>query len=298
MKKSVSILLGLFICFLLPAQNISDLIISEAMPSCSESLTDGYGRHSAWIEIFNTSQGTVNFAGCYITDDLSEPTKCQIPKGYSATRLGPRQLAIFHASEDNARGVFYINFDILPGSSVYLISNDGRSVIDSLTLPEDLPEGLSASKFSNDAKELVFDELRAAVPTPGLVNGRHEQKSRAQSVKETDPHGFILSVVAVLVVFTALLLLFVIYNISGNIFSGKYKSASSCDDETALAIALALHAERQCGDDIAAAIAMALHCHIEGGVHDAEPLFISIVGNPSSPWNNKAFTLRKKVRQI
>ena len=65
----------------LRAQNLSDLIISEAMKGSEVSVTDEYGCHCDWIEIFNTSQGTVNFAGCFLTDDPSDLTKCQIPKG-------------------------------------------------------------------------------------------------------------------------------------------------------------------------------------------------------------------------
>lgn len=303
MRKSVILFLCLLCACVLSAQNMSDLIISEAMPAGSGSVTDSYGRHSAWVEIFNTSQGTVNFAGCFLTDDPSVLTKCQIPKGYLSTKLGPRQTALFYATGNNAEGVFYLNFEIFPGTSIYLVSNDGRTVIDSLVVPENLPEGLSASKFAHDAKELVFDDLHAASPSPGMLNGKHDQKTRAQVMKETDPHGWTLSIVAVSVVFAALFILFLIYNLSGNIFSGKYKRKprgrkSSPDAETAAAIALALDSYTSSNDDVAAAIALALHLHLGAGVHDIEPGFITIKGNPNSPWSNKSLTFRKKAKQI
>ena len=86
MRKPVLLLLLLALAAsALQAQNLSDLIISEAMPGDSTSVVDDYGRYSDWIEIFNTSQGTVNFAGCYLSDDRSDLRKCQITKDDRST---------------------------------------------------------------------------------------------------------------------------------------------------------------------------------------------------------------------
>ena len=40
---------------------------------------------------------------------------------------------------------------------------------------------------------------------------------------EIDPHGWTLTIISVSTVFAALIILYFIYNFSGNIFSGKYK---------------------------------------------------------------------------
>ncbi|MBP5382197.1 MAG: lamin tail domain-containing protein, partial [Bacteroidales bacterium] len=69
MKKPVLFISALLVSLGLWGQNLSDLIISEAMPGNPASVTDDYGNHPDWIEIFNTSQGTVNFGGCFLTDD-------------------------------------------------------------------------------------------------------------------------------------------------------------------------------------------------------------------------------------
>ena len=302
-RKPLIILCLLLSCAGAAAQNLSDLIISEAMPLCQESVCDSYGQHRAWIEVLNTSQGTVNFAGCFFTDDPSNLTKCLIPKGYASTKLGPRQVVLFYASGDSSLGALHLNFSIAPGSTVYLVSNDGRTVIDSLELPSDLPDGMSASKFALDAKEMQFTELRASAPSPGLLNGKHNQMTRAQMMKETDPHGWTLSLIAVTVVFSALLILFLIYSLSGGFFTGKFKrsrsrSASTPDEPTAAAIALALSLYSPEDEDTAAAIATALHLYLNECVHDVEPGFITIHGNPSSPWSSKTLTLRKKTDKI
>lgn len=297
-KASIILILSLF-CIGLRAQNISDLIISEAMCGTETSVRDEYGRNSDWIELYNTSQGTVNFAGCFLSDDPDNLCKCQIPKGYASTKVGPRQVVLLYASGNSASGVLHLNFTLQGGSTIYLVSNDGRTVIDSITLPEDLAEGQSISKFAHDSKEMVFDDIHAAAPSPGIINGKHSQKTRAQVIKETDPHGWTLSIVSVSVVFCALLILFLIYNLSGNIFSGKFKRkarAATPDGATAAAIAMALDRYTTSDDAVPAAIAAALHLYLSESVHDIEPGIITIRRNPSSEWSGKSLTFRKKTK--
>ena len=123
---------------------------------------------------------------------------------------------------------------------------------------------------------------------------------------EIDPHGWTLTIISVSTVFAALIILYFIYNFSGNIFSGKYKRKSKgpekpkkgkkgeVDGAVAAAIALALEAEA--GGEAEVAIATALHLFLSDAVHDVEPGFITIRRNPS-PWDNKQLNFRKSPRQ-
>ena len=117
---------------------------------------------------------------------------------------------------------------------------------------------------------------------------------------ETDPHGWTLSLIAVSVVFSALIILFLIYSLSGGIFTGKFKRKPKPgripDTDTAAAIALALHLNGA-ADGTAAAIAAALHLYLSESVHDPEPGFITIRRDLSSSWGDKSLLFRKKVHQ-
>ena len=78
------------------AQNVSDLIIAEVLAEPdSTGVIDDYGRRGGWIEIYNTSMGTVKFGGCYLTDDPANLKKSLIPKNDLATQIGPRQSKLF-----------------------------------------------------------------------------------------------------------------------------------------------------------------------------------------------------------
>ena len=118
---------------------------------------------------------------------------------------------------------------------------------------------------------------------------------------QTDPHGWTLTLISVTVVFAALIVLYFIYTLSGNIFSGKFKRApkpkkaakGTPDAEVAAAIAVALDMENS--GDVYAAIATAVHLYLNDAVHDVEPGIVTIVRKESG-WNNKELTFRKLPR--
>ena len=102
-KKLFLLVPALAVSLLAGAQNVSDLIISEVMPvPDSTSLVDDFGARNGWVELFNTSQGTVNIGGCYLTDDRSNLRKSMISTLDRSTRLGPRQSVVFYASGDQS----------------------------------------------------------------------------------------------------------------------------------------------------------------------------------------------------
>lgn len=115
---------------------------------------------------------------------------------------------------------------------------------------------------------------------------------------QTDPHGWTLTLISVMVVFAALIVLYFVYSFSGKLFSGEFKRArkpakATADPEVAAAIALAL--DMECSGDEYAAIAAAVHLYLSESVHDAEPLIVTIVRKDSA-WNNKALNFRKLPR--
>ena len=132
----------------------------------------------------------------------------------------------------------------------------------------------------------------------------HTITAKAESLWQTDPHGFTLTLIAVSTVFLGLIILYFIYNFSGNIFSGKYKKApkekkvkavkkasGKVDDEVAAAISMAL--QMNGGDEVYAAIATALHLHLSCNTHDGGPFVLTM--NPcQSAWGNKILNLRKQ----
>lgn len=294
-RKLLLSLLGLAAALAAAAQNVSDLIVSEALVENTAGIQDGYGRHSGWIELTNTSQGTVNFAGCFLTDDLAQPRKYMISKGDASTKLAPRQAVVFWCSGEGAEGTYYTNFTLKRGGTVYLVSNDGKTVVDSLTIPEALPADRSVAKFARDNKGMDFrTEETPALPSPGLLNQDHEGETGAQRIARTDPHGWILTLTSVTVVFGALIVLWWLFSLIGRVFTGGLRlprkapakavaAKGTPSPEEAAAIALALDMEQD--GDTYAAIALALHLYLGETVHDRESYRITFRTTPQKHLN-------------
>jgi len=291
------------------AQNMSDMIVSEVVAeNDSTGLCDEYGQREGWIELFNTSNGTVNIAGCFLSNDRDNLKKSIVPKGDLRTKIGPRQSAIFFASGDSHKGTFHLNFEIEKGSTIYLTSNDGRTIIDSLAIPATIAAGQSYGKVAVDIKEMDFSEIRVlANPSPNAQNEKDTSKTKAQALAETDPHGVTLSITAVSVVFSALFILFCIYTLSGAFFSGKIKidlkrkpkakkanavANGEVSPEVAAAIAMAL--DKEYGSEVYAAIGLALHEYLSNAIHDQESFILTIKPTENTGWTNKSLNFRKR----
>ena len=272
----------------LGAQNASDLILAEALVQNDSSIVDDYGRRTGWIELFNNSQGTVNYAGCFLSDGK---VRYMIPKGDARTKLGPRQSVVFFCSGEGNDGTFYTNFTLQTGTTLMLISNNGRTIIDTLSIPSGLPAGYSVRKTAQDRKGMVWEtESEPAVPTPGAINKNGNEQTGAERMAERDPHGWILTLTSISVVFSALIILWIIFGILGKIFTRK-KTPRSPDP----VVAPALSGEGEAGAETAA-IALALHLYLSETVHDAESFVITINPSPEGEnnWASPGRNFRKK----
>lgn len=286
MKRFAASVLAILATLVLGAQNVSDLVISEVVADNESGLIDENGVHSPWVEITNRSQGTVNMAGCFLTDDLFEPRKYMLPKGDLSMKLGARQVKVVHP-----------DFPILKGTTLYLISTDGKTVVDMIEIPERLQIDRSVRKVARDAKKMDFQtDDAAAVPTPGLMNSNEQAESGAERMERTDPYGGVLTLTSIMVVFGALLLLLIIYSITGGVFSGKFKRKGTPSGEETAAIALALDMEKD--GDVYAAIAAAVELYLNDTVHDSESYRLTIRQNESSSWKDKKLTFRKLPHKI
>ena len=81
-KIGVLLLFALLVSFGAKAQRATSMRINEVLVINEDNFVDDYGKRHAWIELFNNSAGSVNIAGCYLTNDKSNPKKYPIPKAY------------------------------------------------------------------------------------------------------------------------------------------------------------------------------------------------------------------------
>lgn len=305
--KSLLVLCSLAVTATLSAQNVNEVRINEVLPINQNGIVDNFGQRCGWIELMNRSYGTVDLGGCYLSNDPQNPKKYLIPKGDLTTKIRPRQLAVFHTSGNAAQGTFYVNFAISPGETITLYSNDGKTVIDQVTIPADLAPDQSIGRVHIEGT-IDDTEFMVLTPSPYSQNEGLEAETKSQIMAQKDPSGWLVTFTAMSVVFTSLIVLFLIFKMIGKIqvrYSEKSKGENkpktvapqakpaaqkparpgNTNAEVAAAIAMAL--DKECGSEARAAIALALHMYLNSCVHDQESFILTINTNNGTAWNDK-----------
>lgn len=274
------------------AQNAGDLRLNEILVLNDSSAVDDFGVHTAWIEIFNSSYNTVNIGGCYLTDDLNNPTKYWIPTGDPSTKIASRFYTVFWADNHPTRGIFHLNFDLKNAKTIALFNADGKTLIDKVDLPSENKPDVTYGRPNNDSNEWVFLEKS----TPGANNDYSKKKSAGETFVEMDPYGIGMTMIAMFVVFSALAILFVIYKNMGRFFIRRGAKATHAEAKVSTATVKASVEEEMSGE-VNAAIAMALYLY-QNELHDYENTVLTIqkVSRNYSPWSSKIYTLRKSPR--
>jgi Na+-transporting methylmalonyl-CoA/oxaloacetate decarboxylase gamma subunit len=109
---------------------------------------------------------------------------------------------------------------------------------------------------------------------------------KSAEMADKDPHGVIITLVSVSVVFAALIILYFAYTFIGYLSSGKLKlrknkkqrlpSAKSGVPTSEEAAAIAMALDRELNGETYAAIGLALHRYLQDTVHDNESYIITI----------------------
>ncbi|MDE6196455.1 MAG: OadG family protein [Muribaculaceae bacterium] len=280
----------------LSAQSRDALRINEVMVVNESSLVDEYGNTSAWIELFNSNFAPLEISKVFITNDPANPTLYPIPLGDVNTRIPKRQHVVFFTDGEPNRGTFHTNFTLIPGQDnwIGIYDADGKTLIDEVTVPASLLPNQSWARTSDGAGEWG---LRTGGDndyiTPSSANIIKDKNSKIDMFANRDENGFGMTVMAMCIVFSALLLLCLSFYAIGKIGGAvskmnKFRSHGITRQE-AKESDIAAH---DSGEEIAA-IVMALHEHLN--THDAENTILTInkVKRAYSPWSSKIYGLRE-----
>lgn len=300
--KYLLVLGSLFMSLSLSAQHQSSMRINEILVTNTADFQDDFGQQNAWIELFNTSYGTVDIGGCFFTNDRNNLKMYIIPKGDVLTKIKPRQHALFWADNQPYRGTFHINFTLIDSDTVYFVASDGRTIIDKIFVPKDLKENVSFGRIKDGEGSMSgFGEGFAVLDrtSPSTNNFGVDSATKSQQMAETDPYGWIMALTAMSVVFLALIILSIIFTYTGKLSMRKMQKASdkatAASDSTKPAVKVG-----ESSAETFAAISMALHLYNEENeAHDDESFAITLqhTDRTYSPWNSKIYGLRQ-VPQI
>lgn len=293
-NAGIALLFVLLFSFGAQAQQVTSMRINEILVINEDNFVDDYGKRSGWIELFNGSAGTVNIAGCYLTNDKNNPTKYPIPKGDVLTKIPPGQHILFWADGNANRGTFHLNFILDPTKENYIAfyDSDGRTLIDEIVVPPMTKADISYGRAVDGKDEWV----QLAKVTPSTNNLTLDTNEKIDNLKLNDPTGIGMTLTAMAVVFTGLILLYLIFKqIGRSAVSASQRRAKKAAGTTESATAIP---SGEISAETLAAIGMALY-ELDQDVHDLENTVLTIqkVKRTYSPWSSKIYGLRELPRK-
>ncbi|SFL14456.1 OadG family transporter subunit [Proteiniphilum acetatigenes] len=269
-------------------------VINEVMVLNESSYMDDYGQRNGWIEIYNNTARTQDLGGRYLTNDRNNPKKYPIPRGDVLTRIPPHQHALFWADNEPFNGTFHVSFKLDPTKENYiaLYDNDGKTLLDEIVIPAGI---LADQTYGYTQDGIKYDEegnilaTRLERVTPSSNNAILEENPKVVSLQETDAWGGMLTITSMLVVFFALIALYLFFKSSGNI--AKRMSERKVAQSGTLS---AVRSHTHLSGEVLAAISAAIH-EMREDEHDLESTILTIqhVKRNYSPWSSKLQSLRQ-----
>ncbi|MBD3380227.1 MAG: hypothetical protein GF408_07185 [Candidatus Omnitrophica bacterium] len=145
---------------------VADVCINEVVRSGNHKIVDEDGQRQDWIELYNTTENSIDLSGMYLTDDGNKLRKWQFP----AVSIGPGEYLLVYMSGKNRREPgkdLHTSFK-LSLEPVFLVSTDGETVVDAITVDEmaSLPKDSSGIRFPDASAAFLF----TLISTPGRPN--------------------------------------------------------------------------------------------------------------------------------
>ena len=288
----VALLLGVLLSFGMQAQQVASMRINEVLIINENNFVDDYGQRNGWIELFNSSAGTVNIGGCYLTNDPDNPTKYPIPKGDVLTIIRPGQHVLFWVDGMASRGTFHVNFKFDPTKKNYIALYDvnGKTLVDEIWIPAEQKPDISYGRFVDGQDEWgILPKV-----TPSTNNLTLDTNEKIENFKQNDAWGVGMTISAMIVVFVGLILLYVVFKFFDRfavILRKRRAQKAGLDDH----ITKDIHLDEGA---VFAAIATALY-EVTEDAHDVEStvLTISKVTRRYSPWSSKIYGIRDFLRK-
>jgi hypothetical protein len=148
---------------------LTGIFINEFLASDSTVNVDEYGENGDWIEFYNSTDKPVNMGGLYITDDLDNPYKSQIPMyAPELTTVPAKGFILFWADGQPEQGVLHLGFRLsADGEQIGLtqMSDNQTIFIDSLTYSNQTTD-ISYGRYIDGADNWYKFEMA----TPGQSN--------------------------------------------------------------------------------------------------------------------------------
>ena len=164
MKKLLLILLTP-LTFATAHANEGDLVINELMASNAGMVLSPAINFDSWIELYNTTEQSINLSGMYLSNDENNLKRWQMPSDIG-TVPAKGYLVVWLGSDDikSNQAPFKLDCD---GGTIFLSDKSGQ-IVTSMEYPADAFSRTAYARKSVDGNEWGW----TSTPTPGGIE-RH-----------------------------------------------------------------------------------------------------------------------------
>ena len=142
----------------------SDLVVNELMADNATTITDSYGDHDDWFELYNAGGSAIHLDGFFVTDDLMAPMKHIFTGGMTVPAGG--YLLLWADNETAEEGPAHCGFKLdKDGEVLAIFAPDGQTLIDVVEFGEQVVD-ISYERFPDGSP----DWSHACFATPGGTN--------------------------------------------------------------------------------------------------------------------------------
>jgi hypothetical protein len=148
------------------------VVINEVMASNSATASDDAGEYDDWVELYNNGSSQVDLSGYYLTDNLANLNKWQVPAN---TVIAAGGYMILWADEDSSQGWNHMNFKLSASGEAVMLLDDQLRFIDSLHYGAQTTD-MGLARVPNGTGDFMIQ-----LPT---YNGNNDNVSVGHVVKE------------------------------------------------------------------------------------------------------------------
>ncbi len=279
------------------AHGVADIRINEILVFNEDNYIDTYGHRVGWIELHNTGHSSLDVGGCYLTihEDPAAP-RYLIPKGDPKTVIGPEGYLVFFAEGTATKGTFHTNFTLDQTGYLALYDQSGKVLVDEVRydVGAQRPD-VSLGVMKSSSGQVVFGPLDTT--TPGATNQELDEIPPAELFRLRDPTGGIMAITAMSVVFSALIILYLVFRTIGKVnirLSRKKRAKEELLKSEVLGKTASVVPDNDLHGEELAAIAYALHQYMNDlHVQESNVITINKVARAYSPWSSKIYGLRQ-----
>lgn len=151
------------------------VVINEFLARNDTTNQDSAGDFDDWLELFNSTPEAIDLAGYFLTDNLNDPDKFELPVG---TVIPAEGFLLFWADGEPEEGLLHCSFKLSGSGEEIGLYNPEGSLVDEIAFGEQGAD-ISWGRYPDGSDDWQYfgncdSCLSASAPTPGTTNNWHQ----------------------------------------------------------------------------------------------------------------------------